>query len=319
MDRRMLLSLGVTAATIAATPGVASAAPATPSDATLARSLPGDFRSAYLQVNGTRLHYVTGGAGAPLILLPGWPQTWWQFHKVMPTLAERYRVIAVDLRGMGGSSKPPNGYDKKTMARDIRELALRLGYDKVNVAGHDIGAMVAYSLAANYPDAVRRLSLLDVTHPDESLYQLTLLPTPGQPFFLWWFAFNQVQRLPEQLLTGRSRLLIDWLFDHILLDPNAIPEHDRAIYAHAYSPPDAIRAGNAWYQTFSQDIIDEKTYPKLTMPILALAAAGNYDYLNSLLPGKATDVRIDKIENAGHYLPEEQPNAIISRLTDFFG
>ena len=137
------------------------------SDAALAASLPGHFRNGYGEVNGTRIHYVEGGKGTPVLLLPGWPQTWWEFHKIMPELAKRHRVIAVDLRGMGGSAKPGSGYDKKNMAKDIHELTRALGYKQVNIAGHDIGAMVAYSFAANYPDATLKISLIDVAHPEE--------------------------------------------------------------------------------------------------------------------------------------------------------
>lgn len=176
MDRRTLLTSGITAAALAAAGGTAPAAPPTmqgaPSDATLARSLDGDFSSRYAEVAGTRLHYVIGGAGSPLVLLPGWPQTWWQFRKIMPALAQRHRFIAVDLRGMGGSGKPMDGYDKKTMAGDIYELVRQLGYDQVDIAGHDIGAMVAQSLGNNYPAMARKLALLDVAHLDGSLYQL---------------------------------------------------------------------------------------------------------------------------------------------------
>jgi pimeloyl-ACP methyl ester carboxylesterase len=161
--------------------------------------------------------------------------------------------------------------------------------------------------------------LLDVPHPDESYYQFTLIPRPGQPFFLWWFAFNQVAMLPEKLLTGRFRLLTDYLCELMLDNPGAIGDSDRAIYAHAYSSADAIRAGNGWYQTFGQDIIDEKTYPSLTVPVLGLAARGNYDRLAELLPRKAADVRVRKIENTGHYLAEEQPAAVVVELRAFFG
>lgn len=325
MDRRTLLTTGTLTAAMAVTGNLAPAAPGeqdasgAPPDEVLARSLGGDFRSGYAEVTGTRLHYVTGGTGPPLVLLPGWPQTWWQFRKIMPTLAKHHRVIAVDLRGMGGSGKPPGGYDKKTMARDIHELVRQLGHDKVDIAGHDIGAMVAHSLAANHPDAVRKIALLDVPHPDGSMYQLTLLPQPGQPFFLWWFAFNQVADLPEKLLTGRFRPLVDHLCALMLENPDAIGDRDRAIYAHAYSRPDAIRAGNGWYQTFGQDIADEKTYPMLTMPVLGLASAVGYDYLAGPLLRQATDVQLRKIENTGHYLAEEQPDAVVTELRKFLG
>lgn len=224
----MLLASGPAAvASIALTGGAGSAPPAVaagfaiPTDKELARSLSGDFQSRHAAANGVRLHHVSGGSGAPLVLLGGWPQKWWQFHKIMLALAKRYRVIAIDLRGMGGSGKPVGGYDKKTMARDVFELIRGLGYNKVDVVGHDIGAMVAYSFAANHPDAVRKLVLLDV-HPDESLYQLTLIPRPDDPFFLWWFAFNQVRGLPEQLLDGRMRLLVDWTLDNQMADPRSV-------------------------------------------------------------------------------------------------
>ncbi|WP_030672661.1 alpha/beta fold hydrolase [Streptomyces sp. NRRL B-1347] len=298
-----------------------------PTDEELARSLEGDFTSAHAEVNGVRLHYVAGGSGDPLVLLGGWPQTWWQFHKVMPALARRYRVIAVDLRGMGGSSKPASGYDKKTMAQDVYELVRHLGHDRVHVAGHDIGAMVAHSFAANHPEATRKLALLDVAHPDPSLRGLTLLPAvdagtdwetaPG--IYLWWFAFNQVKGLPERLLDGRIGILNDWLFGYMLKDQSSIDERSRAVYAAAYATPDAMRAGNAWYQSFLRDIDDFETYDRVSAPVLALAGHHNYDYLSAVLPGHASDVRVERIADSGHYLPEEQPEQVTAELTEFFG
>jgi pimeloyl-ACP methyl ester carboxylesterase len=134
-------------------------------------------------VNGVRLHYVIGGRGAPLVLLPGYPETWWEYRKVMPALAARYRVIAVDLRGMGGSGKPRGGFDKKTMAKDVLGLVRHLGYDQVNIAGHDIGSQVTFSFAANHPGAATRIAMLDVPHPNEFIYSLSIIPRPGQPAF----------------------------------------------------------------------------------------------------------------------------------------
>jgi pimeloyl-ACP methyl ester carboxylesterase len=216
------------------------------SDEVLVRSLPGGFENAFAEVNGARLHYVVGGAGRPLVLLAGWPRTWWEFHKIMPSLVAVHRVIAVDIRGMGTSDKPEDGYDKKTMATDIHELARHLGHDTIDIVGHDIGAMVSYSLAANYPDSVGKVVLLDVPHPHEGLAQIPLLPQPGQQIdpgstppeapYLWWFAFNQVRSLPEQLLAGRTRLLIDWLLDYLAVQPNAISEHDRSVYPRTPQP-----------------------------------------------------------------------------------
>jgi pimeloyl-ACP methyl ester carboxylesterase len=322
------LTLPATAPPATALTGVASAAPiARPtvdplSDAALVRSLPGNFRNGYARVNGTRLHYVIGGRGAPLVLLPGWPQTWWEFHKVMPALAARHRVIAVDLRGMGGSDKPAGGYDKKTMAKDIYELVRHLGYRKVDVAGHDIGSKVAFSFAANHPDATRRVAMLDVLHADESYYEYKLLPPSGwqtpPPYYLWWFAFNQVRGLPERLVSGRSRYLVDWVVDYGAKNPRAIGGRDRAVYARAYNYPDAIRAGNGWYQTIGQDIIDQRAYGKVTAPILGLGGSLGYPSLRALLPTKGTDVRVVRVANSGHFLAEEQPDAVIRYLNRFF-
>src|SRR6266536_836796 len=181
--RRVMTALAAVAA-VALLGGAAAGASANTgwrqSDAALARSLPGDFASAYADVNGVRLHYVAGGSGSPVVLLPGWPETWWAFHKVKPALVAHHRVIAVDLRGMGGSSKPATGYDKETLAADVHALVAKLGYAKADLVGHDIGAMVAHIYGIRYPQAVGRLALMDVIAPDQSLYQLRLLPTPGQ-------------------------------------------------------------------------------------------------------------------------------------------
>lgn len=125
---------------------------------------------------------------------------------------------------MGASDKPAGGFDKKTMARDVYELVRKLGHDRVNIAGHDVGAMVAFSFAANHLAATRKLALLDVLHPDESLYQIPMLQRPGGDTHMWWWAFNQVQGLPERLLAGRSRFLIDWHYGIGLVDQSSVTD-----------------------------------------------------------------------------------------------
>lgn len=289
-----------------------------PTDDELARSLPGDFRSEHAEVNGTSLHYVTGGAGEPLVMVPAWPQTWWEYRKMMPTLARRYRVIVVEPRGMGGSAKPEGGYDKKTMARDVYEFVRALGYRDVNIVGHDIGAMVAFSFAANHPDATRKVALLDVAHPDESRYEMRLVPRPGTGFNMWWWAFNQVRELPEQLLAGRAWYLVDWLYGNSLVDQDAIGPRDRAIYARAYDTPDAIRATNGWYQAFHQDIADLRTYDKVAAPMLGIGCPINHDRLLRVLPEQGVDVRVVRVENSSHWIPEEQPELVATLLAEFF-
>jgi pimeloyl-ACP methyl ester carboxylesterase len=276
------------------------------------------FTSEFAEVNGTRLHYVIGGRGEPLVLLPGWPRTWFQFHKIMPALAEHRRVIAVDLRGMGESDKPAAGYDKKNMARDVYELVRALGYEKVDIAGEDIGSMVAYSFAANHPEATRRIALWEAGHPTDLFYDLPMLARPGEPGAPWVFAFNQLDELPEHVLEGRFRYVVDSMIDAQATDPEAFSEEARAVYAAAYDTPDAIRAGNGWYKAFAQDIADARDYPKLTMPVLALGGRF-YPFVPLLLEGRATDVRFVEFEGAGHYLAEERPDDLVKELTEFFG
>jgi pimeloyl-ACP methyl ester carboxylesterase len=294
-------------------------------DAALLRTLPG-FESGVAEVNGTRIHYVIGGRGEPLVLLPGWPQTWWEYHRVMAALAREFRVIVVDLRGMGSSSRPAGGYDKKTMARDVFELVSRLGYRQVNIAGHDIGSMVAFSFAANYPQATRKLALMEVPHPDEFFSQLRMLPEIGKfgatiddqhPGYPWWFAFHQVKGLPERVLAGRFHIYQDFLLDYLLRDPKSIDARDRAVYHAAYASADAIRAGDAWYQAFMQDAIDIKTYPKLLMPVLGLGSTG-YAWLQAAVPPVTTDFRLVKVEDSGHFIADEQPDFVTRALLEFF-
>ncbi|MEV4314956.1 alpha/beta hydrolase [Actinocrispum sp. NPDC049592] len=286
-------------------------------DAALAAEL-GDFRSAYAEVNGTKLHYITGGRGEPLVLLPGWPVTWWEFRRIMPVLAQRYRVIAVDLRGMNLSAKPASGYDKKTMAQDIYELVRHLGYSTVNIAGHDIGAMVAFSYAVNHADAITKIAMLEVCHPDPSLYDIKLLPHNGAPN-LWWFAFNQLRDLPGQLLADRMQFVVDHIFDSHLVDRSKVGARDRWIYARAHDSAEAIRAGNGWFQSFDQDIADFKSYGKVTVPMLGLASSQNYPAMRQAWSGQGVDVRVAKIGGSGHFLADEQPEAVAKELIDFFG
>jgi len=293
------------------------------SDVALVKSLPG-FTSSFATVNDIRLHYVAGGEGSPVLLLPGWPETWWAYHKVMPELAKTHRVIAVDLRGMGSSDKPAGGYEKKRMAIDLSALVDQLGYEKVDVVGHDIGAMVAFSMAANHAGQVRKLVMLDVAHPSAGYLKLPLLPGIGtfrdkmdedHPY-LWWFAFHQVRGLPEQLLEGRAGLEQEWFFRYMLKDEGAIDARDRAVYAAAYSSRDAIRAGNGWYQAFPQDIVDDGIYQTLTMPVLGLGGPG-YSRLKANLETKAPGSRTFRIQGSGHFIAEEKPAVLLSYLHDF--
>jgi pimeloyl-ACP methyl ester carboxylesterase len=318
----IMITLGSMASTIQAQ-SKAKYSKAELSDAALIKSLPG-FKNGYATVNGVKLHYVTGGQGQPLVLLPGWPQTWWSFHQIMPQLSAKYKVIVVDIRGMGSSGRPESGYDKKNMAKDINELIHALGYQKAYIAGHDIGAQVAFAVAANYPEVTAKVILMDVPHPDDTFAATLMLPALGTPTdkldenhpFLWWFAFNQMKGMPEKLLAGRVRIVQDAVFKYLLYNEKALSELDREVYAAAYDSPGGIRAGNAWYQAFPQDIADYKTYSKVTMPVLGIGGPG-YNWLNYVLPNKATDVKVVKVEGSGHFVAEEKPKATADFIIDF--
>ncbi|MFG1667775.1 alpha/beta fold hydrolase [Streptomyces sp. Y7] len=276
------------------------------------------FEHRYAEVNGTRLHYVTGGEGEPLVLMDGWPRTWYALHEIMPALARRFTVIAVDYRGQGDSDKPAGGYDKKNMAKDIFELVRSLGHEQVNIAGGDIGAMVAYSFAANHPQATKKVCLWEAG-PFSRLWLdvLKVFPGPGEAN-LWWYPLTQTEGLPAELLAGRFRHVVDWAADHLAIHPDRISEESRAVYAAAYDSPEAVTAGFHVYRTFHQDVADNESYPALQMPVLVLGGVF-LDFLKALMDGRATDIRYAGSSESGHYMAEEDPHFLAGELEKFFG
>jgi pimeloyl-ACP methyl ester carboxylesterase len=293
-------------------------------DDELIKHFPG-FTNQYATVNGVRLHYVEGGTGLPLICLPGWPQTWYSYHPVARELAQSYRVIIVDIRGMGSSEKPASGYDKKTMATDILALVQHLGLSTVHIMGHDIGGMVAMSFAFNNPQFTEKLIVLDGSHPNEGMLQMPLMPSPGtfadkmdanRPY-AWWMGFNQVKGLPEKILEGRFHYLLDWLFNYVMIDDSKMTSLEREVYASVYNEAENIRAANAWYQTFLQDVEDAQTYQPLAMPVLGIGSYISYNYMKMGLPYVANDLQVIGILDSGHYLFEEQPQQVLDAVLGF--
>lgn len=274
-------------------------------DDTLVQKLPG-FTNNYQLVNGINIHYVTGGQGEPLVLIPGWPQTWWSYRKIMPILAKKYSLIVIDLRGMGSSDKPLEGYSKKIMAMDVLSLVTQLGYKKVNIAGHDIGASVAFSYAANFPENTDKLILLDTPHPDENMYKLPMMPI-GAKVYPWWIAFNQVNELPENLLEGRYHILQNYIFDQLLIDKEAINSFDRKVFSTAYDNKDAIRSSNEWYKAFTQDIQDIKNIEKITALTIGIGSVDGVEMFKYSLPPYIKDLQLKVVKNSGHFIHEENP------------
>ena len=298
--------------------------PTTYSDEQLLQDFPG-YTNHEAFVNGVRLHYVAGGSGQPFLCLPGWPQTWYSYQPIAAELARHYRVLILDLRGMGSSDKPAAGYDKKTMARDVYELVQQLELGPVALLGHDIGGMVATSFAFNYPDSTAKLVVLDATHPSDGMLHMPLLPAPGtftakisgEHPYLWWMAFNQVKELPEQLLTGRFHYLLDWLFAYVMRDETKMSARARAVYAAAYNEAASIRAANAWYQAFDQDMADARTYSLLTLPVLGIGSYVAYENLKRAVPAIAPHGQVVGLLDSGHDMYEEQPQQVLEAILSF--
>jgi pimeloyl-ACP methyl ester carboxylesterase len=265
-------------------------------------------------VNGIQIHYVIGGHGDPVVLLHGWPQTWYEWRHVMPALAKNYTVIVPDLRGLGDSSKPVTGYDGKTTAEDIFQLVSQLGFKGIFLVGHDFGVQVAYSYAAAHPNDVRRLVILDVPIPGIG---------PGENITgLWWIPFHMVRDIPEMLVEGHEREYLAWFYRNGACNPAAITKGDVDEYVSHYSAPGGMRAGFEYYRALSDDVKQNKEYSRVKLPMPVLALGGKCSFGTAALDSMrllATDVRGGVVPLSGHWIPEEQPDFVVDQLFKFFG
>lgn len=271
--------------------------------------------------NGLRMHYLRAGSGPLLVLLHGWPQTSHCWRKLIEPLAERYTVIAPDLRGYGLTDKPRDGFDKRTMAEDVHQLVLRLGFDRASLVGHDRGARVAHRYALDRPEEVERLAVLDII-PTREMWRRLDAHT-GQSF--WHWLFHLQPDLPE-LLAGRDvagylgYFFERWTLNRHGLEPDAVEE-----YVRAFSRPGALRCGFEDYRASfptdaEHDDADATTGRVLEMPVLALwGEAGLLGMLPALDIWReyARDVRGAAIADCGHFLPEERPEAVLAELRGF--
>lgn len=278
----------------------------------------------FAEVGDVMMHYVTAGNGPPLVLLHGWPQTWYEWRHVIPALAAQHTVIAPDLRGLGDSSRPLTGYDKRTVANDVwRLLTEKLGFRRFGLVGHDWGGPTSFALASQHPEAVERLCIIDV-----------VIPGDGGDFSeggrRWHHQFHITPDLPEALVAGRERIYLDWFYKTFAYFPGAIGEADLDEFARTYSQPGAMRAGFAYYRAISQDTRDNAallaTGFRLSMPVLGIAGGVSYPHgrgrggsVEESLTRVATDVRCVVLPECGHFVPEEQPEAVAKLLLEFFG
>jgi pimeloyl-ACP methyl ester carboxylesterase len=263
-------------------------------------------------VNGIQLHYVIGGHGPPIVLLHGWPETWYEWHKVMPALAKNHTVIASDLRGLGDSSKPLTGYDGKTTAEDIHQLVSQLGFKNIFLVGHDFGAQVAYSYAAAHPNEVRRLVILDIPIPG--------IDSGEDIRGIWWVQFHMVRDIPEMLVQGHEKEYLSWFYRHTC-NPTAITKEDIDEYVSHYSAPGGMRAGFEYYRALPEDIKQNQEYSKVKLPMPVLALGGQCSHGTAALNSMrlvATNVSGGIVPDSGHWIAEERPDFLIKELVKFF-
>ncbi len=275
---------------------------------------PSGFTDRFARVNGVRLHYVIGGKGSPVVLLHGYAETGHMWRPIMPLLAQRHTVIVPDLRGAGGSAKPPAGYDKKSMAVDIHELTSSLGLDRVRIVGHDIGLMVAYAYAAQFPQAAERVVLMDAFLPGIGNWTTMWLLRD-----LWHFHFYG--DVPLALVKGRERIYFEHFWNDFAADrKRSVPEADRRVYAKAYAQPGAMRAGFEYFRNFERDAEDFSRLgqTRLAMPVSVMSGEkSGGTFLIDQVKLVATDVRGQVIPGSGHWLMEEAPKTVIPALLDF--
>src|SRR3984957_17700938 len=284
--------------------------------ASLARASaqPDVIASRVSQAGGVKLHYLTAGHGPPVILLHGYTQTSHMWKPIIPLLAAKFTVIAPDLPGIGDSEIPKNGLDMKTAAIRVHALAKSLGVEKARVVGHDIGLMVAYAYAAQFPSETEKLVVMDAFLPGVAGWE-DVYNDPG----IWHFRFNGPT--PEALVRGRERTYFDYFWNDFAADKNhSLPEVDRAAYTAAYARPGRMRAGWAYFVSFQQAAKDfsELSKTKLTMPVLAIGGEkANGAVLGQQMKIVATDAREIVLKDTGHWVLEERPKETTDALLRF--
>ncbi len=272
------------------------------------------FVSRTAEIDGVKLHYVTGGYGAPLILLHGYAETSRMWKPIMPLLGERFTVIAPDLPGIGDSAIPEGGLDMKTAAIRIHALARSVGVEKAMVVGHDIGLMVAYAYAAQFPTEVEKLAVLDAFLPGVGQWE-AVYDDPS----LWHFRFNGPTA--EALVQGRERIYFEHFWNDFAADKTrSVPEADRRAYTTAYARPGRMRAGWAYFASFPQTAKDfaQLSQTKLAIPVLVI---GGEKALGEVLAQQmklvASEVTVVLLKDTGHWVLEEQPKETTDALLQF--
>ena len=283
-------------------------------DTTEMQPFPAGFRTQDISTNGATLHVRIGGQGPAAILLHGYGETGDMWVPLAAELARDHTVVVPDLRGMGLSSRPQSGYDKKTQGHDVAGVLDTLTIDRADLITHDIGNMVGYAFAAQSKGRVARFVIMDAPLPGVGPWE-EVLKNP----LLWHFRFGGPDM--ERLVAGRERIYLDRFWNEFSADPKAFSEISREHYSKLYAQPGAMHAGFAQFAAFDQDAIDNRGFVasgKLTMPILAVGGEKSFGtMMATVMRAAATDVRELVIPNSGHWLMEEQPVATVAAVRAF--
>jgi pimeloyl-ACP methyl ester carboxylesterase len=275
---------------------------------------PANFRTDNILTNGAQIYMRVGGKGAAIVLLHGYGETGDMWSPLAVRLARDHTVIVPDLRGLGLSSRPAGGYDKKTQAADLAGVLDALKIEKVDLVTHDIGNMVGYAFAAQYPGRVGKFVLIDAPLPGIGPWDDII-----RSHALWHFSFYGPDA--ERLVKGRERIYLDRFWNEFSADPKKFDEASRKHYAKLYAQAGAMHAGFEQFKAFDQDAVDNKAFVAkgmLTMPVLAMGGDKSFGpMMATVMRAAATNVRGAIVPNSGHWVMEENPAATIKLVEDF--
>ncbi len=284
------------------------------------RGLPSGFECNRVAVGKIGLQVVTGGAGSPVMLIPGWPQTWYAWRDVAPRLASAHSVVVAEPRGIGGSDKPEGPYDVGTVAAEMIALMDRLGHVHFDVVGHDLGAWIAYAMVIDFPDRVGRTVLVDAAIPGVTPPPSALAPAAVNKR-VWHFGFNRLDAsLNEALVRGREDIFFAWQFRNKAARPDSLSDADIGVYVDAYRDPAALRAGFDYYRAVELNIGQNARRTKIKIKSPIMIVAGEKGVGQAMVEGLAqigSDVHSRVLGDVGHYVPDEAPAALAEAILAF--